>query len=173
MCSGPAGLHRTAKAPLRGWLPFLLALCVNGENVQSENERLVRAYTAQVISTGNIALLPEFVSPDYIDHNDPEGGITGLEKLALHIRAVRTTYPDFVVEIHECITNGDLVVSRITGIGTHSNEWLGIKPTNKVARISAINIDRVQNGLIVEHWGCANTLEALLEIGALNVPIYT
>ena len=42
-----------------------------------------------------------------------------------------------------------------------------MEPTNKTIRIDAVNIDRIRDGKIVEHWGAANTLEALLEIGAL------
>jgi predicted SnoaL-like aldol condensation-catalyzing enzyme len=30
-----------------------------------------------------------------------------------------------------------------------------------------VNIDRIKDGKIVEHWGAANTLEALAGIGAL------
>lgn len=140
--------------------------------MSSRNEKLVRDYAEKVISTGNVDLLGQYVSPSYVDHNDPDEAITGLEKLAGHILAVRSTYPDFRVEIERCITKGDIVVSIVTGVGTHTGEWLGLKPTNKVTRISAINIDRIENGLIVEHWGCANTLEALVNTGALNVPIH-
>ena len=141
--------------------------------MSSENEKLVRDYTEKVISTGNVELLDQYVSPNYVDHNDPGEGITGLEKLADHLLAVRATYPDFRVEIEQCITKDNLVVSIVTGIGTHTGEWLGLEPTNQVTRISAINIDRIENGLIIEHWGCANTLEALISSGALHVPIHT
>lgn len=43
----------------------------------------------------------------------------------------------------------------------------GIPPTNKQMVIEGVNIDRVTGGMIVEHWGAANTFELLVAIGAL------
>ena len=53
--------------------------------------------------------------------------------------------------------------------GTHRGEWHGIKPTGKPVEVSAVNIDRVVNGRIVEHGGAANLLGPLLEIGAIQI----
>ncbi len=41
-------------------------------------------------------------------------------------------------------------------------------PTGKAVVITGVNVDRVVDGLIVEHGGAANTFEALLEIGAIR-----
>jgi predicted ester cyclase len=50
--------------------------------------------------------------------------------------------------------------------GTHTETYLGLTPTNKPIVIEGVNIDRIKNGKIIEHWGAANTLEALVSIGA-------
>jgi len=44
-----------------------------------------------------------------------------------------------------------------------------MRPTGKAVEIAAVNVDRVVGGRIVEHGGAANSLEALLEIGAVRV----
>jgi hypothetical protein len=44
-----------------------------------------------------------------------------------------------------------------------------MEPTGKTVEISGVNIDRVVGGRIVEHGGAANTLEAMLAIGAIQV----
>lgn len=67
------------------------------------------------------------------------------------------------------IAEGDVVVTRVTARGTHSGEFRDIPPTNKMIVIEGVNIDRIADGRIVEHWGAANTLEALHAIGALPV----
>jgi predicted ester cyclase len=51
--------------------------------------------------------------------------------------------------------------------GTHRGEWQGIKPTGKPVAVTAVNLDRVVSGRIVEHGGAANLLSALLESGAV------
>jgi hypothetical protein len=53
--------------------------------------------------------------------------------------------------------------------GTHRGEWLGIAPTGKPVEMTAVNVDRVVDGKIVEHGGAANLLGPLLEIGAVRV----
>jgi len=46
---------------------------------------------------------------------------------------------------------------------------LKMKPTGKKVEIIAVNVDKVVDGLIVEHGGAANMFEALFEIGAIRV----
>jgi len=78
---------------------------------------------------------------------------------------VRRYYEEVVRQIAE----GDLVASEVIMRGTHRGEWLGMAPTGKSVVVTAVNIDRVAEGLIVEHGGAANLLSPLLEIGAIRV----
>jgi len=130
-------------------------------------KNIVRRYLEEVVNTGDLERVQEFVDSNYIDHNDPAG--SGIEGAKRHIRGVRSTWGDLKVTIDEQIEEGDLVVTRCTGRGTHSGRWLGITPTNKPVTIHAVNIDRISNGKIVEHRGVADTFQALFAIGALSV----
>jgi predicted ester cyclase len=89
--------------------------------------------------------------------------------MANHIHGVRQTYPDLVVTIERQIAEDDWVVTQVTARGTHQGVWLGIKPTDRPVVITGVNVDKVVDGRIVEHGGAANTLESLLEIGAVRV----
>ncbi len=133
-----------------------------------KNKNIVRQFIETVINNRKEDQAARFVSPDYIDHNNSSEKPTGVEGLLRHINAVRSTYPDLKVIIHEQIAEDDFVVSRVSITGTHKGVWLGIRPTHKHVSIDAVNIDRIKDGLIVEHWGMANTLEALLDIGAIK-----
>lgn len=77
-------------------------------------------------------------------------------------------YNEYAEEM-QLVAEGNLVVSQVTMRGTHKGEWLGIAPTGKAVAITAVNIDRVVGGRIVEHGGAANMLGPLLEIGAVKV----
>jgi len=134
-----------------------------------ENKLLVRRYYEEVVNTGNVDLLTEFVSPDYVEvYNNIKHPI-GLKGAQDHILGVRNTYPDLHLTIEQQITEGEWVVTRVTMRGTHKGVWLGMKPTGKKVEMCAVNIDRVVEGRIVEHGGAANLLEPLLEIGALQI----
>jgi predicted ester cyclase len=135
----------------------------------AENKRLVRRYLEEIVNTGNVDRLAEFISPDYRERGDKTGQSSGLEGAKRHVLGVRQTYPDLHVTVDQQIAEGEWVVTRITARGTHSGAWLGIAPTGKKVEITGVNIDRVVDGRIVEHGGAANLLEPLLAIGAIQV----
>lgn len=82
---------------------------------------------------------------------------------------VRRTYPDLFLTVEQQIAEGEWVVTRVTARGTHEGVWLGMRPTGQNLEMTAVNIDRVVDGRIVEHGGAANLLEPFLEIGAIRI----
>ena len=56
---------------------------------------------------------------------------------------------------------GDFVILEFIMKGTHTGEWLGIKPTNKKLIFAGVNADRTADGKIVEHGGAVNTFDTL------------
>jgi predicted ester cyclase len=130
---------------------------------------LVRRYYEEVVSTGAVHRVPEFISPDYAEVYNNVTYPMGIEGAKEHILGVRGTYPDLRITVEQQIAEGEWVVSRVTVRGTHEGVWLGMRPTGKVLEMTGVNVDRVVRGLIVEHGGAANLLEPLLEAGAIRV----
>lgn len=133
------------------------------------NKDLVRRFYEEVVSTGNVDRVAEFISDEYAETHENTRYLLGVEGAKEHILGVRRTYPDLALEVTRQIAEGDLVVSQVTMRGTHKGEWLGIAPTGKAVAITVVNIDRVVGGRIVEHGGAANLLEPFLRIGAIRV----
>jgi predicted ester cyclase len=133
------------------------------------NKLVVRRFLEEVVNTGAVDRLAEFIDPSCNESNDPTGRSTGIESMRAHVLGVRTTYPDLHVSVMQQIAEGEWVATRVLGRGTHAGEWLGIAPTHKAVAISGVNLDRVVNGRIVEHGGAANMFEALLEVGAITL----
>ena len=133
------------------------------------NKTLVRRYYEEVVSTGDVDRVAEFISADYVEVHTNVRHEVGLEGAKEHVRGVRTTYPDLHLTVEQQIAEGDWVATRVTARGTHAGEWMGRKPTGKRIEMTAVNLDRVANGLIVEHGGAANLLEPLLEVGAIKI----
>ena len=125
--------------------------------MEDSAKSLVRRYIEEVVNTGDVERVAEFVAA---------ADVEGAKK---HVRAVRATYPDLHVSVISQIAEDDVVATRIAARGTHQGTFWGIEPTNKLILIEGVNIDRIKDGKIVEHWGAANTLEALVGIGALPV----
>jgi predicted ester cyclase len=75
------------------------------------------------------------------------------------------TLPDFTIQIEDIFAEGDHGITRVMGRGTHLGEWMGIKPTGREVRLRGINIDRVDRRRIAEHWGEADTIGMLAQMG--------
>ncbi len=125
----------------------------------AENKALVRRYLEEVVNIGNVDGIAEFIAPDYIDCYQGRG----IEGAKRHVLDVRQTFPDLHVTVGQQVAEGEWVVTRVTGRGTHLGAWLGIRPTGKVVEITGVNIDRV-----VEHGGVADLLGPLLAMGAIQ-----
>ena len=133
------------------------------------NKLVVRRYIEEIANTGNVDRIAEFISPDYVEIYRGTRHPIGIDGAKRHVLGVRQTYSDLHIFVDQQIAEGDWVVTQVTAKGTHVGVWLGIRPTGKTVEITAINLDRVAGGRIVEHTGAANLLEPLLEIGAVCV----
>ena len=112
--------------------------------------------------------MSEFVSPECcvkIGEKQIPAGIDGMKE---RIKATKQTYPDYRMKILKQFCAGDYVISEFIMEGTHEGEWIGIKPTGKRLVFTGVNIDKVADGLIVEHGGAVNTFETLFEAGVIR-----
>lgn len=134
-----------------------------------DNKRLVRRYYSDVVSTGAIGLIEQFIAPNYAEVHEGKRFELGIEGAKQHVLGVRHTYPDLIVRVDQQIAEGEWVASCVTAIGTQEGEWIGIKPSGKHFEFTGVNIDRVVNGKIVEHGGAANLLLPLLQSGAIKI----
>lgn len=134
---------------------------------EANNKLLARRLLEEVVNTGDVHRLTEFLAPDYVVRY---ADVVGIEYARQHISTFHHCYPDLHVTVEGQAAEDDIVVTWFTMRGTQRGEWGGIKPTNKVLTLRGVNVQRFRDGRIVEQWGGANTLEALLEIGAIRLP---
>ena len=59
---------------------------------------------------------------------------------------------------------------RLVIRGTHHGTFNGIPPTGKLVTITAINILRIENDKIVEHWSEGDNLGMLKQLGVVPTP---
>lgn len=112
--------------------------------------------------------MPEFIALDCAEVHGNGRYARRIEGARERVIGVRRTYPDTHLTVEQQIAEGEWVVTRVTMRGTREGEWLGIQPTGKSIEVTALNIDRVVDGRIVEHGGAANLLGPLLKIGAVR-----
>jgi steroid delta-isomerase-like uncharacterized protein len=126
---------------------------------------VVRRNTEEVQSGGNFDVFDELFADDFIDHT-PQPNTTpdkkGVRKLYSYLR---TAFPDFHAEIHWQLVDGERVTTYKTYHGTHQGPFLSIPPTHRQIHFEAIDVMRVHNGQITDHWGVGNLLSLMEQIG--------
>ena len=133
------------------------------------NKRVVRRFYDEVLNSGSIGALEELAAPDYEEHDMLPGQGTGLA--GLHDRVAmlkRGLDPRFTIE--DVIAEGDKVVVRWTNSGTHVAEFLGVPPTGKSFTIAGIDIYRMQENKMAEHWHVIDQLSLLQQLGLIPSP---
>ena len=67
--------------------------------------------------------------------------------------------------LHEFIVEGDRVVARWTLAGTQRGEFLGIQPTGRQFTLRVIELYRVRDGWMAEHWNVVDMLGFYQQVG--------
>ena len=121
-------------------------------SVEENNKALVRRFIDEVYNRGNVDVADELLAPDYVDHTAPPGKYAGREDLKRSVAKQRASSSDLHINIEE-IAEGDKVVSRVIGSGTHDRErFMDLAPTGKRMTMKHIIISRMAEGKIVEEW---------------------
>lgn len=136
-----------------------------------ENKALVRQWL-QAVDTGDVGVVDKHVGPAFVDHNPPpfQGPATGLQGAKDAFTYALGAFSDFRHEIQEQYADGDSVITRIVGYGTHTGDFLGIPATGKQVQMEGIAIHRLVDGQIVEHWAQVDAAGLLMQLGAVPPP---
>jgi steroid delta-isomerase-like uncharacterized protein len=122
--------------------------------VTEENKTIARR-VYEIISTGDFDRAGEIVDPDAPDNEllpgDPPARL--IETFRDTFTEARESFPDLSVAVEDIMAEGDRVAARVTMRGTHRGEFQGLAPTGKRVEVKAIDMFRICDGRIVEHWG--------------------
>ena len=86
------------------------------------------------------------------------------------IEMLRIAFPDVCITIVDHLVDGDKLIARWTGTGTHENTFIGIPATHKKVEIMGITIFRVANGKFVEGWINGDDAGLMRQLGVTMVP---
>jgi predicted ester cyclase len=133
-----------------------------------QNVAAIRRLIDEGFSAGNLAVCDEVVSADLVEHQ--RGLRPGIEGTKETIRTLREWFSDFRLEIVDVISEGDKVWIRNRATGVNTGSVFGRPPTGRPLDITVIDIVRVVDGRIVEHWGVPDQLGMLIQLGLFGRP---
>jgi predicted ester cyclase len=131
-------------------------------------EKLARE-AVDAFNNDHIEHIGDLVTEDFVDHGAPPwappGRIAYVRLMQWLKDTLRIRY-----EIHEVVSNGDLVAARATVHGVHNSGHMGFAATGKPYAMATMHMYRAEGGLLAEHWGVRDELGVLWQVGALPTP---
>ena len=132
------------------------------------HEAIYRRIIEEGFNQGNLAVVDELVAPGAREHQ--RGAKDGVEGTKGTIKYLRSAFPDFKITIDEVAVIGDTVWARQKGGGTNLGSFAGHAPTGIKAFIDVIDVVRIEDGKIVEHWGVPDQVGMMLQLGHVTAP---
>ena len=119
------------------------------------------------IREGNFDLFDELVDENVVEHEEFPGIPPGREGVKQFFGMMSEAFDGFRFDVEDIVVEGDKGAARVTMKGTHSGEFMGVPATGKQVSVSAIDIFRLADGKIVEHWGVTDAMALMQQLGAI------
>jgi predicted ester cyclase len=135
----------------------------------TEGTGLIKRFYDEVLAGGNLALIDELTTDDFVDHEEGlPGQPAGREGVHFFANAIREAFPDISPrETDPMLADGNLEVARTILSATHKGEFMGVSPTDRSVEFETIDIIRVEDGKVREHWGLTDVMSLMQQLGAL------
>jgi ketosteroid isomerase-like protein len=109
---------------------------------------VVRRFVDEYQTAGDERAFTELLHPDVVDHSRPPGIAPGADGVRQQFDGFRAALDGFRATILDQVAEDDKVVTRKVFTGTDQ--------TGGEVEIHVIDIVRVADGRIVEHWNCVD-----------------
>jgi steroid delta-isomerase-like uncharacterized protein len=79
-------------------------------------------------------------------------------------------FPDLHIDVLDSSADERMVAQRMLFTGTHTGTFRGLPPTNRRVRFSALEINRMADGKVAEHWFQLDSVTLFEQLGLRVVP---
>jgi len=130
-----------------------------------QNKAMVRRIFEEVFNKGNLSVVDEIMTNDYVYHMGQGMEFKGPDGFKQLATIFRNAFPDLHFTVEDMVAEGDKVATRATLQGTHKGDLMGIAPTGKQFTTTGFNIIRFAGGKEVEAFGAADMLAMYQQLG--------
>ena len=132
------------------------------------NIAATRRLIDEAFSGGDLAVCDALIDPGCIENQ--RGNKPGSEGAKDTIRTLHAWFSDFELRIEDLVASGDTVWIRNRATGVNTGSVMGRPPTGRPMDITVFDVLRYAAGRLVEHWGVADQLGMLLQVGLFGRP---
>lgn len=130
------------------------------------NETIVRRYYVDALTHGDWQLLDMLVAATFVEHEVLPHIPPTREGIKQKYDLLRTGFPDLRFGVEEIFGVAEKIAVRVIVQGTHTGMFMGRPPTNRTFAVTSVNIFRLAQSQLVEHWGVFDQMSMLGQLGA-------
>lgn len=133
------------------------------------NKTVVRRFL-EAFNAGDLEGVAAVCAPQIVVHNSGAPDPLNLDGFRQLAGGFLAAFPGGIHTIDDMIAADDKVVTRVTYRGTHAGDLMGIPPTGKQVAVSAMIIDKLADGKIVETWRLFDQMAMMQQLGLVPMP---
>lgn len=134
------------------------------DNLADRTRRIIELGIGQ----GDLAVLDELIAEDIVEHQ--RGNHPGRDGAKEVSRTLHRWMSDFSLTVEDLAVAGGIVWTRNRARGINTGSVMGNPPSGQAIDTDVFDILRFENGIAVEHWGVADQVGLMQQIGALPSP---
>jgi steroid delta-isomerase-like uncharacterized protein len=140
----------------------------SGVSPETRKQRIALLFE-EIITNGKLDLADELFHESFYW---PQFDLKGPDGVREWVVAFRTAFPDISDMVQEQIAEGDVVVTRVTCIGTQLGPFRGLPPSGRTATFTAIGIDKFDGEKVIERSAHFDIVDLMRQLGhtALEIP---
>jgi predicted SnoaL-like aldol condensation-catalyzing enzyme len=145
-----------------------LVRAVRAPSQVEENKKVLLRFQQEVFNANDWSTetLRRNLTDDFVDHAAMPGDPPGLEGVQLRFSAWASAFEDPLEDNIAIVGEGDLLGVMYNLHATHNGPFMGVQPTHREVVIPGMEVVRIRDGKIAEHWGIYDFLRTAEEIGA-------
>lgn len=148
------------------YVSFITGELAMAQDLSQQNKQLLANFANEVFVKKELTQLHQYLRTDYIQHNPlvPQGASGFQQFFTDWFKAV----PDWHYQLEKIVAEGDTVWAYGVYSGTQQGDWLGIPASGKHYSIHAVDIFRIENGKLAEHWDVMDAYGLFKQLGVIQ-----
>jgi len=118
---------------------------------------IVRQFYETVLQSGDLDALGHYMAEDFVDHAPWPGHAGTREGFRAGAAEMRAAFPDLAIRPVSVFEEEDKVAAVVRISGTQLGAFAGQPATGRAFEVEAVDILRVRDGKLCEHWGVIDT----------------
>jgi predicted ester cyclase len=133
------------------------------------NIAALRRVILEGFGDGDLNVIDQLLAPSLKEH---QFGVypPNAEGVKKAIADLHVSFSDMSYTVEHVTASNDMVWMHVKARGRHTGPLGAIPPTGKTFEIDVVDIARVEDGKIVEHWGVPDRFSMMQQLGVLPRP---